>query len=496
MIMKIKNYFLPLIFLLSYGFATAQQGTFTATFTTKNGITKPVTVTVTKPLFKFEDPHGYWFINPNNNYKHFNIKPDQGYADRKEEASGVAFISFNQTDNDIDFYDLNDSISISLQKNKNVINPPKYDPKIGDENKPMRIHINSISAGEISFTMSGSAALISTEGYAEPVIGTINGTGHFYRQPTYAKSDVLPGCNCDLTIYAAVMDDDNDVRTASACEAALNHKIFDAIQKSMANIFTNVSNNDNVIITMKPGCIDINIPVKERPCCSSDFYHNGLVGLNAHKKLFSNDDRFGIRFIRTLSNEGMTLNETGHKPPPIDTGAFGVYSRGLLQRFLDKKITEEQFKKEGETYMAKYFNAAITGPDIKRLEAENTLYISIILNATNKTQTDLKLADKNNTIVTHNIKGAAFEIFSPMVKDNDGSWLSSRQGIYFGKFTTPVSGNNGPGFNIKSTSTTYPANANKLNVYTIIIKMEGGKDLMDRAIANIDFTALKDLINK
>ena len=494
--MKNRKHFTPLFFLLFFQFTTAQQGNFNATFTATTGITKPVTLSVTKPIFKFEDPHGYWFINPDNGYKHFNIKPDQGYADRKEESSGVAFISFNQTDNDIDFYDLNDSISISLQKNKSVINPPKYDPKIGDENKPMHIHINSIAAVEISFTLSGSAVLISTEGYAEPIKGTINGTGHFYRQPTYAKSNVLPGCNCDPTIYAAVMNDDNDVRTASACEAAFNHKIFDAVQKSMANIFTNVSNSENVIITMKPGWIDINVPVKERPYCSSDFFHNGLIGLNAHKKLFSNDDRFGIRIIRTLSNEEMTFNETGHKPPPIDTGAFGTYSRGLLQRFLDKKITEEQFKKEGATYITNYLNAGNTGPDIKKLEAENTLYISIIINATNKTQTDLKLADKNNTVVTHNIKGAAFEIFSPIVKDNDGSWLNSKEGIYLGKFTTPVSRNNGPGFNIKSTSTTYPANANKLSVYNIIIKMEGGKDLMDKAIANIDFAALKDLINK
>jgi len=116
--------------------------------------------------------------------------------------------------------------------------------------------------------------------------------------------------------------------------------------------------------------------------------------------------------------------------------------------------------------------------------------------ATNKTQTDLKLADKNKTVVTHTIKGAAFEIFSPIAKDGDGNWMSSKEGIYFGKFSTPANGNNGPGFDIKTTTTTYPTNANKLTVYNIIIKMQGGKELMDKAIANIDFTALWDLITK
>ena len=135
-------------------------------------------------------------------------------------------------------------------------------------------------------------------------------------------------------------------------------------------------------------------------------------------------------------------------------------------------------------------------PDLKKSESENNLYISIIINATNKTQTDLKLADKNKTVVTHNIKGAAFEIFSPMAKDGDGDWMSSKEGIYFGKFSPPLTGNNGPGFDIKTTTTAYPANASKLTVYNIIIKMQGAKDLMDKAIANINFNVLESLISK
>lgn len=467
----------------------AQTGSFTATFTSSNMAVKPFTLSFSKPVFKFDNPHGYWFVNPHNGYKHFNTQPDQGYADRKEEVNGIGFISFNQTENDFDVYDFNDSISLSLQKGKYVISLPKYDPKIGDKNKPLHFHITSITPAEISFTINGTASLTMTEGYEKESAGTITGTGHFFREPQYAKSDMLPGCNCDPIIYASVLDDANWVRTPSACEKAFNNKLFDVVQKSMAPLFTNVAGKDNINITMIAGCANINVPVYDRPYCSSDYYHNGLTGLDTQKKLFSNDDRFGLRFIKTVSN-----NEMGITPDAAaNTKKQAAKMDSLYKLAATKKITMEQYSK---ALTESITSISGNSPDIKKLEAENNLYLTIIINATNKTETDLKLADKNKTIVTHNIKGAAFEIFSPMAKDGDGDWLSSKEGIYFGKFSAPVSGNNGPGFDIKTTTTTYPPNANKLSVYNIIIKMQGGKDLIDKAIANIDFDALQSLITK
>ncbi|MEI9957112.1 MAG: hypothetical protein WDM90_12600 [Ferruginibacter sp.] len=483
-----------LLFILKI--ATAQSGNFTATVTSAESYIKPVTVSFTKPAFKFDNPHGYWFLNPHNGYKHFNTQPDQGYGDRKEELSGIGFISFNQTENDFDVYDLNDSISIQLQKGKNIITAPKYDPKIGDKNKPLHIHINSITASEISFTLSGTAALSSTEGYAAPSFGTITGNGHFYREAQYAKSDPLPGCDCDATIYASVLDDANEIRTPSACEKAFNNKLFDAVQKSMAPLYPAVKADGNIQIVMLPGAADISGEAKDRPYCSSDYYHNGLTGIDAHKNLFSNDDRFGLRFIRMPSSAEMSVNTSAQPITHVNVASGAEVLKGYRDDVLAKKITEAEYNKKVADYISSMSQTTGTGPDMKKLEAENNLYITIIINATNKTETDLKLADKNNTVVTHNVKGAAFEIYSPMIKDNDGSWLNSREGIYFGKFTAPVSGNNGPGFNIKSTTTTYPPNANKLSVYNIIIKMQGGKDLIDKAIANIDFNALQSLITK
>jgi hypothetical protein len=488
--MKMYKIFIVALLLLLSKNITAQQSSFTASFTAKDGRVKPVTISFTKPIFNFENPHGYWFTNPANQYKHFNTQPDAGFADRKEEVKGVAFITFNQIEPDIDFYNLNDSIVVSLQQNKNVISAPTYDPKIGDANKPMHIHINSISPSEISFTISGAAALSSTEGYAGVIAtGTITGTGHFYREPKYAKSDLLPGCNCDPTIFAKVIDGETGIRTASACEAALNHKLFDAVQQSMAKLFTSVDKNDNINISMMAGCSDINVPLKDRPYCSADFYNNGLVSLNAHKKLFRNDDRFGLRFIHTLSNDEMGITSDAAANTKIQTAKMD----SLYKLMAAKKITMEQYSK---AVTAALTSMSSNRPDLKKLEAENNLYIIIIFNPENKTETDLKPADKNKTVVTHNIKEAAFEIFSPIIKDGDDSWINNRQAIYFGKFSTPANANNGVGFDVKTSNASYPANANKLSIYNIIIKMEGGKNLMDKAIANIDFTALQNLITK
>jgi hypothetical protein len=485
-----KN-FIAVLFLLLSKNITAQQSSFTAIFSASDGKTKPVVVSFSKPIFNYENPHGYWFVNLTNNYKHFNTQPDAGFADRKEEVKGVAFITFNQLENDIDFYNLNDSISVSLQQGKNVINAPTYDPKVGDGNKPMHIHINSISASEISFTLGGAAVLSSNQGYAGVIAtGTISGTGHFYREAKYAKSDLLPGCNCDPTIYAKVIDGETEVRTASACEAALNHKLFDAVQKSMSKLFTDVDKTDNINISMMAGSLNINVPIKDRPYCSADFYNNGLTGLNAHKKLFTNDDRFGLRFINM---EPVTQMSNANNDAAANIKIQADKMDSLHKLVEAKKITMEQYSKAVTAILT---GMSSNSPDIKKLEAENNLYISIIFNPDNKTETDLKLADKNKTVVTHNIKGAAFEIFSPMVKDGDGSWVNSRQAIYFGKFSAPTNASNGAGFDVKATNATYPANVNKLSIYNIIIKMQGGKDLMDKAIANIDFNVLESLISK
>jgi hypothetical protein len=482
-----------MIMLVTMGYA--QTGSLTATFTPKDG--KPVTLQFSQPLLKFDNTHGYWFINPHNGDRHMQFAPEAFYGDR---AADVAFISFHERMNDFDFYEGggNDSNSVTMQNKTLVISAPEYDSR-ALVNKPMHIHIDNFTASEISFTISGAASLrMINSSSSKGTPGSINGTAHFFREPKYTQSDVLPGCDCDPMIYATIYDEENNVRTASACEKALNNKLFDAVQKAMAPLFINVKHGGegkmaagDINIVMMPGHMDINVPVKDRPYCSSDYYHNGLTGFNAQKKYFSSDDRFGLRFMRAVSDEALGVTTDAAANRKIQAAKMD----SLYKLVAAKKITMEQYSK-AITEGLKSMSGNSSSPDIKELEAENNLYLTLIFNPDNKTETDLKLADKNKTVVTHNIKGAAFEIFSPITKDGDGNWVNSRQAIYFGKFSAPANANNGAGFDVKTTNASYPANGNKLSIYNIIIKMEGGKDLMDKAIANIDFNALQELIIK
>ena len=38
-------------------------------------------------LFKFDNPHGYWFINPHTGDRHMQLMPDAGYGDRTADVA-------------------------------------------------------------------------------------------------------------------------------------------------------------------------------------------------------------------------------------------------------------------------------------------------------------------------------------------------------------------------------------------------------------------------
>ena len=480
------------IFLLSTSVASAQVGSITATFTPDGAASKPVTFKFSKPLFKFDNSRGYWVTSPRTGSRHVTIDPDAGYGN-----TDAAFISISESDNDTELYSgtSNDSTSISFSNALYTLAAPKYDVQNKAGNKPMKLHIVSLTPGEIVFTLSGRANMLKRSGYdAKGEDGNITATAHFYREAKYDKSDLLPGCNCDATIYATVFDEDNGmVRTASDCENALNNKVFDAVQKAFAPVFTNVNSSDNtagaINISMMAGHANIDVPVLDRPYCSLPNYHNSLTGVYAQKKYYTSDDKYGIRFIRTVSNDAMGINDSRAE----NTKTQAAILDSLYKLVAAKKISMEEYSKAAQNAMKRMSSGS---PDIKKLEAENNLYISVILNPDNSSGTDVKLADKNNTAVQHKISGAAFEIFSGQVKDNDDSWLSNRYNIYFGKYTVPVKGTAGAGFDALKTKAIYPLNGNKLSVYNIVIKMEGGKDLIDKAMANIDFGALQSLLTK
>ncbi|MEP6676909.1 MAG: hypothetical protein ABJA78_17235 [Ferruginibacter sp.] len=491
---KKASIFIALIISLT---GIAQTGSFTATFISPEGKIKPVTIAFSKPVFKFDNPHGYWFVNPYNAARHFNTMPEPNMGN-----APAGYITFNGKENDFDIYQSsNDSNSVSVSNPTYVISAPPYDPKLADKLKPMHVHINTFSASEISFTISGIAEIGTISGSSgNKSLGSITGSGHFYREPQYAKSEVLPGCNCDPTIYAAVYDKEEGVRTKSACEVALSNKIFDAVQQAMAPLFTNVQYNGptgdmqpgSINIDMLPGCVDLKVPVKERPYCSSDYYHNGLTAFNAEQKIYNNEDGYGLRFIK------IPPADLG-RPDPAKAEENNKWSAHFMDSIMKlaaaQKITSAQLESAMKE-MTNRMSGGTASLDLKEMEVDHNLYVHVIINPDNRETMLLKVADKNKTLVQHTIKNDAFEIFSPKIKESDGSWISNRMFVYLGKFTTPVMGKSGGGYDAETTTALYPVKANRLSVYHIIIKMEGAKDLIDKAMTNIDFNALQNLITK
>ena len=471
--------------------STAQTGNVSISFTPAAG--KPINISFSKPLFRFDNANGYWFINPHDGKRHFSVQPDRNFGN-----TDAAFITFNEKENDFDVYAQfgNGLDELNFSNTAYVITAPDYVSREKDNNKPLHVHITTFTNSEIAFTISGVAQYTPRQGSAiTPNTGTIKGSGHFYREPKFTQSDPLPGCDCDPTIYATTFDEENNQRTTSACENAIANKVFDAVQKSMAGLFNNVSyqgsgqiQSGEVKVTTLPQTADISGPPKDRPYCAVNFSSYKITGFNAHKYYYENEDGFGVRLIQMPDNATLDngANNSKNMAKVMDS---------LMKLYTAKKITPEQFSKSIDN-LSKNPAVLATADEFKRKEMELNLTVKVIINPSSKEIELLKLADKSRTAVQHNIKGAAFEIYSPQIKESDGSWLGNRMNVYFGKFTAPVPGKSGGGFDAELTQALYPANGNKLTIYNIIVRLDGGKPLMDKALANIDFGQLTSLITK
>ncbi len=481
--------------LITAATANAQTGTFTATFTPA-GTGKPVTITFTRPQFAFNNANGYWFINPHNGDRHINLQPDAGYGN-----ADAGFINLTGPGNDFTFYEGggNDSNSLTLQTPGVVIDAPRYNGR-SNSNTPLHVHFEVFTASEVSFTLSGTAKLTRAQGYDEPLTGTITGSGHFYRQPGYTRSDSMPNCTCDPTIYGYVYDEENNARTASACENALSNKVFDAVQKAMEPLFTKVNYTGaekpypagTVSVTVLPQHVDITGPPKQRPFCVEDYRYNRLVALAAEQAIATNEDGYGVRLIR--------IPTTGELNPGP---ANGLNTPQKMAQVLDSLMKLLQAKKISYEAFGNATKALADNPDVVKANAdfkltqmETNLNVTVLINPVDNEALLVKLGDKAHTVVQHNIPGAAFEIFSPGAKDSDGDWIPHRMNIYVGKYSKPVPGPSGGGYDAELVKAMYPAKGNKLTVYNVVVRLEGGKALLDKAVASINFEALLQLVNK
>ncbi len=486
------NKLLPYLFLLCAclahrQFCAAQTGTFTATFTPAGG-GKAITMHVATQLYKYNNPHGYWFTNPHDGSRHFNIQPDAGYG-----SADAAFITLNNAENDFEFFDggSSDSNQVSLHTGEYFIEPPEWNVQDKPNNKPIHIHYNIFTASEISFTITGTARYGTQKGNGSWIgLGTIQATGHFYREPQYAKSDVLPGCDCDPTIYGYLYDPEDGIRTASGCENALANKVFDAVQKALSPLFTKLNYQGpasdaagSTDITVLAGHANIAGPPKTRPYCMDNYSHNWIVPFNFEKNIFTNDDSYGLRFIKIPSKQGADadgMDAMKKQAALIDS---------VMRLYAAQKITLDDFQK--------FAKSIENSPayDIKKAEVDHNLYLTVFINPVNS-ELLFKVADKSRAVIQHNIKESAFEIYSPAVKDDDGDWVSNKMYIYLGQYTAPTDGKSDGDYNAKLVKPTYRPGGNKLTIYNILVRLEGAQDLIDKAAANIDYTAIIQLISK
>ncbi|MEO7049100.1 MAG: hypothetical protein ABI091_27595, partial [Ferruginibacter sp.] len=349
---------------------------------------------------------------------------------------------------------------------------------------------------------------IITRTGSNETMGTISGSGHFYREPKFVQTDILPGCNCDATIYPKVYDQENNIRTASQCEVALKNKVFLAMQKTFAPVFANVGSSTtgkrapgDIVVSILAGHTDINVPTADPDFCNTNGQQR-ITGFNAQKLYYNNEDGYGIRLIKLATDEQLgtdgyidannaIMKNYMEKTKQLDS---------LKKLFEDKKITMEEYMRKGKIISD---NAVASIPQnnnkndaFEIAKVETDLSIQVFLNTDNAEMMLMKVSDKNKTVVEHTIKGTAFEIFSPRIKDDDGTYLLNKKFLYFGKFTAPVNGKSSGGFDAKVTKAIYPVNGNKLSIYNIIIRMEGSKEMIDKACENIDFAALEQLISK
>jgi hypothetical protein len=481
--MKIFYFFIALLFCSESDFA--QVGSFSATVTLEGG--KVFKVQMVTPHYKFDAAHGYWFTNPHNGDRHFNIQPEAGYG-----YADAAFVTLNSKSDDI-------NVIASDNTNEFSIRTKDYQLTLAGNGSPVHFHITTFTPSEIAFSLSGAIRFEALSGTGEAVgAGKVEGTGHFYREPRYDVTDKLPGCDCDPTIYAKTFDAENMIRTTSACEMALKNKIFDAVQKSFAGLFTKVAytGSENpmpaggIILRNMAGHSDVSGPAKPRPYCSSDYATNRLTGIDYHKKLYNDEDTYGVQLTKMPTPEQLN--------PPSNNLAYiknlGKATDSLTKLLNAKKITPEQLNK---AMMELYKPPTATTPasDFAKMDMEHNLEISVAINPLDDESTLVKIGDKSTTVSRHTIKGATFEIFTGQIKDSDGTWVRNQLVVYLGKFAAPVAGKSGAQFDALIVKTGTPVSSNKLTVNTIIVRFKGGKELIDQAEAAIDFNPLIQLLN-
>jgi len=528
------------LFLAAFLFAGtacyAQQSKLTMTFTPAKDPGRVITANMAsliKNTYASNDYSCYWFINPHTNLHHLVI----GFSNMA--GVGPTFLStaieLNSTENDFEFWDHpspnSDSNFLAIDKAYYVVSAPvEYDrPSLGgtsNHNNPMKVHITTFTPSEIEFTISGNAEYGTKEGEDGKFLGygAVEIQGHFYRQGTYEKSAVYPGCNCDPTIYAQRYDiEEGDARTASECEAIMLNKVFNAAKKALAPINDGAFKGSGKV---PPGEVfirlhnhaDVSGEVPAKPEWPFVYDYKTVIarGSLAHIA-YNNDDRFGIEMDEMPDDSKMNaVKENGNAAQANAMQTFqsmGLKEKqakidSLGQLMKDNKITLQQYSDQLQKIMAPA-NAAMeagikkgqdisaAGPDFKQMNMESMMHIQIDINPIADYYVPIDDRIKAGDVqVLHTVAGAAYVIRAPAVKNGDGEWLGNKCIVLLGKFKQPtVHGHDNYYTNAVIAPAVYPAAPNKLLIYNVAIQMTGGKDQIEKALATLDFSAFEQLLS-
>jgi hypothetical protein len=459
----------------------AQTGTFNYTFTPLAG-GQSVHKSIPIPLVKYKNYNTYWFVNPNTGARHLIVN---GSLD-----IGIIILD-DQADTNVVYQDKfrGDQFNI-LGKTTTV-----FYIRPDNDHRPIRVHYNVFNAGEIYLTFAGNAVYDeqgASPGTINKVHGIISGTLQMFREPRYEQTDKMPGCNCDPTIYAKFYDEEIG-RTPSACENALLWKVFNSIQKALNNLVPNISNREDsgvktpgAIIYRETGAtIDVTGPLSTVDPCNPNNERRAVVSISASTRPFT-QDTYGLSFFRLPDLNG----------PQFDGQGFGKKIAALADStsklLKANKITALQQQK----IMIDGMQRLNTGmPDFKQMEMLGGLKVKVIINTLYADEAGRGVtSERYRPVVRHTIPGASFDVYVPAHKDEDGSWTPNKVYIYYGSFNIANSGLSN-GNSIKSIAPVYAPTVNKLTVFNVIVMIEGGNDLIEKALANINLGNIAQLID-
>lgn len=459
---------------MSVKIVRGQSGSFTYTFTGKDGVV--ITKNTPVPNKKFNDYDTYWFVNPQDGNHHLMING----------SSDIGIIILNdQGDADVNFQYKYEGDQINI-----LAKTPYGNEYIRPDNDfgPMHVHYGTMTAGEIDITFDGPSCYDKVVGGATTVMhGSAHGRLHLYREPRYERSADLPGCSCDPTIYAKFYDSEIG-RTPSACENAVLWKVYNKVQAALGNVPSALGAQDGgkdgpaahvgSLIFRLGGNIDLT-PQAVANTCDPTNPRQSVVGIYAHQRPFTKDS-YGFRI-----DEMPDLNKYSTGKSGIETmKEMMVVNDSLTKLYMAKRITAEQMnaklKERGNE-----ISGTSSAPDMNKDQMEYKVEVMVEINATST----MNIGLNSRTVVRHNVPGASLELFTPGEKDSGGNWTPNRLFVCFGKFS--YAGKPGQAKNL---SPVYAPNVQKLSLFNVFIRIEGGQDLINKIVQNTNFDAFSQLL--